>query len=180
MKWVMTWLGVAFATGLLLGCGSNGSSSATAGGPKSGTTGEGETAATGSGSSPQEGPSASQEGPSVPSAYPKHAGFSAASITAGQRSQLVRSGQVTVPVQVAGSGTVSAFGQAEIDGSIVRTANAAPQATSGAGTVDLTLRLTSAAQKVLASGGSFLMYVAVRYSGSRTAQQFTLPLGPRG
>ena len=116
----------------------------------------------------------------MPSAYPRHAGFSASPIAAGQRSQLVRSGRIAIPVRVAGRGTISAFGQAEIGGSIVRTANAAAQAASGAGKVVLTLRLTSAARKALASGGSFLMYVAVRCSCNPTAQQFALPLGPQG
>lgn len=172
MKWVLAWIGVTLTTALLFGCGGNGGSSAATGGPRSETAPKGETDAAGSSSPPRSEPSA-------PTAYPQHAGFSASPVTPGQGSRLAQTGRIELPVRVAGAGTVSAFGQAEIGGGIVRTANAAPRAASGAGTVDLTLRLTSAAQKALADGGSFLMHVAVRYSGSRTAQQFTLPVGPR-
>jgi hypothetical protein len=101
-------------------------------------------------------------------------------VTAEQRAQLAEEGQTELRVRVGKAGTVSAFGQAEIGESIERVANATPQAASGTGAVSLTLRLTPVARKALAEGHSFLMYVAVRYSGDRTAQRIEVPLTPQG
>jgi hypothetical protein len=119
-------------------------------------------------------------GPSQPPAsslpYEQHLlPFHAAPLDATQRRQLTSSGETEIPINLKKPGSLSAFGQAQLGLSIVRVANAAP-IESDAGTADLELRLTARARRLLARGGSMLMYVAIRFSGSRIRQQLTVPL----
>jgi hypothetical protein len=101
--------------------------------------------------------------------------FHAAPLDAAQRRQLASTGETEIPVRLKKPGSLSAFGQAQLGLSIVRVANAAP-VESGGGTANLDLRLTPRARRFLAKGHSMLMYVAIRFSGSRIRQQLTVPL----
>ncbi len=107
-----------------------------------------------------------------------HLSFGAAPLSVAQRSTLVKSGKLAIRVRVSRAGKVSGFGQAQINGTILKVAHATPVTARRAGTVDLTLHLTPATRKVLAHGHSVLMYVAVSFSGSRTLQRLTVPLRP--
>ncbi len=102
--------------------------------------------------------------------------FHAAPPSPAQRRDLVKSGETRIPVRLKKPGTVSAFGQAQLGLSIVRVANATPVESAGPGTATLDLRLTARARMLLANGRPMLMYVAIKFSGSRTRQQLTVPL----
>lgn len=103
--------------------------------------------------------------------------FRAAPLSAAQRSDLQRRGITSLSVRVKKPGTLSASGQAQPGLSILKVARAAPVTATAPGTATLTLRLTPAARGILARGHRLLMYLAIRYSRSRTMQQFVVPLG---
>ena len=101
--------------------------------------------------------------------------FHAQSLSPTQRRKLVDDGETEIRVHLKKPGTLSALGQAELGLSVVRVANAAP-VESAADTGTLNLRLTDRARQLLGKGHSILMYVAIRFSGSRIRQQLTVPL----
>lgn len=178
MKSLSAWL-VAFALAgaVLVGCGGSGSSGSSA---ASGSAAAGSSTGTsqGSDSSLSAAQKEAQSQAPPPDYAETHLSFGAAPLGASQRSTLAKTGVTTIPVKVPKAGTVSGFGQAEIDGAIVKAAKATPVTASGASTVDLHLRLTPVTRKALAHGRPVLMYVAIDFSGSRTLQRLTVPLQP--
>ncbi len=169
---------VALAGAILLGCGGSGggqvSSSGTGatGGAASGAKGGSKRGAA------AEAAKAARSAETGPYAGTRRLPFDAITPSASQRAHLARTGQVAIPVHVRGAGTVSAFGQAEFEGTIRKVAHAATVQASGPGTVQLKLRLTPAARRYLAkgSGHSILMYVGVFFSKSRSAERLVVPL----
>lgn len=152
----------------LPGCGgSGGGSSSTAGSTATGPTGAARRRA-----------EAARAAENAPYAGTRRLPFAATPLSAAQRSRLAKTGRVTLPVHVDSAGRVSAFGQAELEGTIRKIAHAAPVRASGAGTVDLKLRLTPLAHRYLAGGAgrSVLMYVGIFFSKSRSAQRLAVPL----
>ncbi len=95
-----------------------------------------------------------------------------------QISTLVENGEIPLPVRVRKAGVLSAFGQAQPGLSIIKVARAAPVTATGPGIFALRLRLTPQARKILNNGDSLLMYLAIKFSRSRTMQQLTVPLKP--
>lgn len=182
MKSIAPWLvALTLAGAVLAGCGGGGSGGSSGSTAAAGTsaTGSAAGASQGSGSSASSSAQSSAQDQAPPPDYSAtHLSFGAAPVNASQRASLVTSGKTTIPVKVPAAGTVSGFGQAQIDGAIVKAAKATPVTASGAGTVDLDLRLTPVTRKALAHGRSVLMYVAVDFSGSRTLQRLTVPLKP--
>ena len=107
--------------------------------------------------------------------------FHAAPLSLAQVDALTKHGAVQFGVYVKrkpGPGTLSASGQAQLGLSIVKVAKASPVSAPAAGTATLTLRLTPPARRFLAKGHSMTMYLAIRFSRSRTAQQLVVPLKP--
>ncbi len=95
-----------------------------------------------------------------------------------QITALIENGEIPLPVRVRKAGVLSAFGQAQPELSIIKVARAAPVTASGPGIFTLRLRLTPQARKILNNGDSLLMYLAIKFSRSRTMQQLTVPLKP--
>lgn len=103
--------------------------------------------------------------------------FRTAPLSAAQRAELARRGEVKVRVRVAKPGVLSASGQAQLGLSIVKVARAAPVSASAPGAVALHLRLTPRARGVLARGHPLSVYLAIHFSRSRTMQQLVVALG---
>ena len=100
-------------------------------------------------------------------------------LTSTQRSRLLRTGAVAIPVALGGPGRLTAFGQAELPHiGIGKVAHAAPLTATARGVVHLDLRLTPRAGHYLAAGHSFVMYVAIYFSKTGEGQNIPVPLTP--
>ena len=96
-------------------------------------------------------------------------------IGAAQRSQLVRSGRLTLTVKVNGAGAVRAVARATIGKRVRRIAQASRRA-AGAGAVKLALRLSSPARRQLARTGRLTVTLDVSFSSAPGPKHIVLVL----
>jgi hypothetical protein len=103
--------------------------------------------------------------------------FSVNSISAKQHKQFAKTGRLTITVHVSQAGRVSAAASAVIKGAteMLSTANHSFFATGG-GTAKLSLHLSKAARKALASKHKLVVDIAVTYSESSQANIASLTL----
>jgi len=107
--------------------------------------------------------------------------FTVSSISGGQRKRFASSGRLTLTVTVGEAGRITATGSAVLKGidSMVASATKALYATDG-GKATLTLRLSKAARKALASKHKLVVRIAVSYTGSNQVNIASVTLTTKG
>lgn len=100
--------------------------------------------------------------------------FTVSKITRAQRARLQRTGQLTLTITAAASGTVTARALARLHGTTRRIAKAASTLRHGA-SITLTLRLNRAARSAIATGATIRIEVSYSRRSTVKAAEFSLP-----
>jgi Tol biopolymer transport system component len=109
-----------------------------------------------------------------------NATFRVRSIGAAARRRFARTGRLTLRINLGRSGDVAARARAKIGKRAVTVARARAEA-DGAGTAELTLRLSKAARRALRNKGTLRVTIRVTYSENERARSTTLVLrAPKG
>jgi hypothetical protein len=109
---------------------------------------------------------------------PVRPAFTVRSLTRAERARLARGGTVRLRVRVTTAGIVSVTGRARIGRRTLTVLRGSTRA-KRAGTVSVALRLSQAARRRLARGGSVRVQMSVRFTGVRSSKRLALALRTR-